>query len=254
MLELANVSKSFGGLAALRNVTFSLAAGEIKAVIGPNGAGKTTLFNIISGVVTPSDGSIRFLDREIVGDAPHRIARLGLSRTFQQAQLYRGMTAEETILLGLHRHGRAGLFACGFRLPQALKEEKAARARAREWLGFVGLGGREGRIARELPLGEQRYLEIARALATEPRLLLLDEPAAGLNDSETDQLGILLRKVRDLGITLLLIEHHMKFVMETSDSIVVLNFGEKIAEGAPETVRNSPAVVRAYLGSEDEDD
>ena len=253
MLELTGISRAFSGLQALAGVSFAVAPGEIKAVIGPNGAGKTTLFNVVTGVYPPDTGSIRFRGMPIGGLAAFRVARLGLARTFQQPQIFRTLTAVENVMLGRNMHGRAGLFGCGLRLPRAVREERAAQEAAMRCLARVGIADRAGRIASELPLGEQRYLEIARAMALEPSLLMLDEPAAGLNDSETAALGRLLLRLRDEGLTILVIEHHMKFVMQVSDSIAVLDFGEKIADGPPAEIRASPAVIRAYLGDDGDD-
>jgi len=251
MLRVEGVSMAFSGLKALSGVSFDVRPGEVRAVIGPNGAGKTTLFNVITGVYAPQEGEIRFREKTVSGEPPQCIARHGLSRTFQQAQLFRTLTVLENVMLGCHAAGRAGLWSCGLGLMSARREEAAARERARAFLDLVGLSGRENRIACELPLGEQRYVEIARALATDPKLLLLDEPAAGLNDRETEGLGELLLKLRGEGLTLLLIEHHMRFVMQVSDRIVVLNFGEKIADDEPAAIRSHPAVITAYLGSDD---
>lgn len=253
MLELAGVSRSFSGLRALAGVSFGVAPGEIKAVIGPNGAGKTTLFNIVTGVYPPDSGSIRFRGKPIVGLAAYRVAQLGLARTFQQPQVFRTLTVIENVMLGRNLHGRAGVFGCGLRLARAVREDRAARDYAMSCIKRVGMEAGPDRIASELPLGQQRYLEIARALALEPSLLLLDEPAAGLNDSETAALGDLLLRLRSEGLTILVIEHHMKFVMQISDTIAVLDFGEKIADAAPAVIRASPAVIRAYLGDDSDD-
>jgi ABC-type branched-subunit amino acid transport system ATPase component len=254
MLQIDGVSLAFSGLKALCDVGFDVRPGEIRAVIGPNGAGKTTLFNVITGVLAPDTGTVRFGGESIAGRAPHAIARRGLGRTFQQAQLYRSLTVLDNVMLGTHARGRAGILACALGVGRAAIEEGQSREEARHCLALVGMAGQESRIASELPLGEQRYLEIARALATRPKLLLLDEPAAGLNDSEADALAVLLMKVRDAGVTLLVIEHHMRFVMQVSDNIVVLDFGRKIADAPPAAVRADPAVIAAYLGGDDEDE
>ncbi len=251
MLEVSAVSMAFSGLRALADVSFDVRPGEIRAIIGPNGAGKTTLFNLITGVLVPQQGDIRFRGTSLTGRPAHGIARLGLARTFQQAHLFRTLTVLENVMLGCHARGRIGALACGLGLARARAEEKKSSERARACLDLVGYSGRNDRIASELPLGEQRYVEIARALATEPQVLLLDEPAAGLNDSETEALGRLLIRVRDSGVTLLVIEHHMRFVMQVSDRIVVLNFGVKIADATPSVVRADEAVIAAYLGGDD---
>ncbi|MFT3820733.1 MAG: ABC transporter ATP-binding protein [Rubrivivax sp.] len=249
MLEVEGVGKTFGGLKAVDGVSFDVREGEIRGVIGPNGAGKTTLFHLITGILRPNSGSVRLDGRAVEGHSSVHIARCGVARTFQQPQTFRTFTALENVMLGLESTRRSGAWACGLGLPASRSEEARAVEEALIHLEFVGLAGRADRIARELPLGEQRYVEIARALATKPRLLLLDEPAAGLNDSETVGLASLLQRVRDRGVTLLLIEHHMQFVMSLCDRIVVLNFGRKLADGPPEQIRHAPEVISAYLGS-----
>ena len=254
MLRFQGVTKSFAGLTALSNVGFELREGMIKGLIGPNGAGKTTLFNLVTGVFPPSMGSISFQGGEITRRKAEDIARLGISRTFQQPHLFRTLTACENVMLGRHHRTRAEFLATGFRLPWARREEQQIRERSMAYLEMVGLADRKDQIASSLPLGEQRMLEAARALAMEPKLLLLDEPTAGLNDRETAAFRDTLFKIREMGVTMLVIEHHMKFIMDISDEIMVLNFGSKIAEGPPSQVQQSPQVIEAYLGSEQEID
>jgi len=250
LLTLHHVSLSFGGLLAVKDVSFTVTVGQIKALIGPNGAGKTTLFNLITGILTPEQGAILFQGQPLQGMAPHAIAARGVSRTFQIVQLFNHMTALENVMVGRHVRTRAGLVAGGLRLPWTRREEAAIRDQADAWLAFVGLGGRGAERAANLPLGHQRLLEIARALATEPRLLLLDEPAAGLDPVETDRLMELIFAIRERGISILLVEHDMSLTMEVADDIVVLDYGSVIAEGPPREVQRNPAVIAAYLGTD----
>jgi branched-chain amino acid transport system ATP-binding protein len=252
MLELTTVHKYFGGLHAVNNVSFKVKPGAIKAVIGPNGAGKTTLFNLIAGGLAPSSGTITFQGRPIQGLKPHRVASLGMARTFQNIKLFHGMTALENVMLGRHIRSRCGFLAGMFNLPRTWKEEKDIRARSMELLDLLGIARYAEVEATSLAFGQQRAVEMARALATEPDLLLLDEPAAGLNIYETAEIGRLIGQIRDMGITVLLVEHDMSLVMDISDEIVVLSFGEKIAEDVPEKIQRNPDVIRIYLGEDEE--
>jgi branched-chain amino acid transport system ATP-binding protein len=254
MISLKKVTKRFSGLAALSDISFDVLPGNIKGIIGPNGAGKTTLFNVITGVFPPTGGEVYFEGQEISHLPAERIARKGISRTFQHPRLFSSLTVLENVLLGRHAHTKAEFFACGFRIPWARREERVERERSLEYLDMLGIADRRDMIAAKLPLGEQRYVEVCRALASEPKVLLLDEPTAGLNDLETEEFREIIFRIRDMGITPLLIEHHMKFIMNVCDEIAVLNFGVKIAEGSPKSIQESPEVIEAYLGLEEEID
>ena len=250
LLEVRGLTKSFGGVTAIADLDFDVPAGLVYAVIGPNGAGKTTLFNLLSGLYRPDEGRVRFAGEDLTGRAPHQIARLGLARTFQNLQIFFNMSALENVMVGAHGRGRAGLAAALLRTPGLRREEAAIRRWALEALAFCGLEDLADRPASALPYGALKRLEIARALAAQPRLLLLDEPAAGLNDTETLALQGLIGRIRDQGITVLLVEHHMGLVMAVAERILVLDYGSRLAEGTPAEVRANPAVIAAYLGGE----
>jgi len=248
ILELAEVRMNFGGVAALKGIRYRVPPGIVQAVIGPNGAGKTTLFHCITGLLRPTDGEIFFQGRRIDDLPPHGIARMGISRTFQHVALFKEMTVLENVMLGRHPRSSRGFLATGLRLPGMRREERNIRERSLEYLDFVGLGPDADLAAGALPLGKQKILEIARALATEPRLLLLDEPAGGLNMRETEDLGTLIRRICDQGTTLMLVEHDMNLVMDISDRILVLHYGETLATGSPREIKDHPRVIEAYLG------
>jgi branched-chain amino acid transport system ATP-binding protein len=252
LLELSNIGKQFGGLHALNDVSLHIGRGEIYGLIGPNGAGKTTLFNVITGLYQPNSGEFHFNGRSYQKGAPHVLAEAGIARTFQNIRLFANLTALENVMIGRHVRTRAGVFGALLRNKAARIEEKSCHERARELLHYVGIGKPGHTLAKNLSYGEQRRLEIARALATEPLLLALDEPAAGMNATETESLKVLLQDIRATGITVLLIEHDVKLIMGLCDRVAVLDYGRKIAEGVPEEVRSNPAVIAAYLGADDE--
>ncbi len=251
LLEVNKLNISFGGLHAVAEVDFSVQKGEIKALIGPNGAGKTTLLNLISGNLTPDSGTVKFIDQEIQGLKPFQVAERGMARTFQNIKLFPGMTALENIMIGLHTKTKAGFWAGALNLPSCWKEERKIRKKALELMGLLEIVELQDVDAASLAFGQQRAVEFARALALEPTLLLLDEPAAGLNIYETAELAKLIAKVRDTGITVLLVEHDMSLVMDISDDIVVLSFGKKIAEGSPVEIQTNKEVIKVYLGEDD---
>ena len=248
LLEISGVYKRFGGLHAVNDVSFNVEKGTIKAVIGPNGAGKTTLFNLITGTLPVTSGVVKFNGKNIQGLKPHRVAACGIGRTFQNIKLFHGMTALENVMVGRHLRSNAGFIASMLSMPWTFGEEKRIRDTSLELLGLLEIEEFADIDATSLSFGQQRAVEFARALALEPELLLLDEPAAGLNIYETAEVGRLITRIRDLGITVLLVEHDMSLVMDISDEIVVLSFGEKIAEDKPAEIQNNSEVIKVYLG------
>jgi ABC-type branched-subunit amino acid transport system ATPase component len=248
MLKLNGITKVFGGLTALEDVSFAVEGGSITGVIGPNGAGKTTLFNIVTGLYTQTTGNVILDGQDISFLETERLAALGLVRTFQNVELFRQMTVLENVMVGLHTKSKSGILSSAFRLPGQKKEEKNIQEKSREWLEFTGLADLADLTAGSLPFGKGRLLEISRALAAKPKIILMDEPAAGLNSRETAQLASLIRKISESGVTVVLVEHDMDLVMDVCQSIVVLNLGKKLAQGTPREIQENPDVIAAYLG------
>jgi branched-chain amino acid transport system ATP-binding protein len=251
LLSVRGLSKRFGGIHAVDDVSFDVPQGAIMALIGPNGAGKTTLFHLVSGFLPPDRGSVVFDGADVLGLMPHQIAARGMARTFQQIRLFPKMSVLENILVGRHLHSRGGFLACMLHLPFTRREERGVREAGREILTFLGLSTQADAEAVRLSYGQQRMVELGRALACEPKILLLDEPAAGLNIRETAEMGKLISRIRDRGVTVFLVEHDMSLVMDISDEIIVLCYGQKIAENIPSAIQQDPDVIRIYLGEGD---
>lgn len=248
LLEVSGLHKKFGGLQAVNDVSFSVEKGSIKAIIGPNGAGKTTLFNLIAGTLSASSGSVTFRDKALLGKKPYQVATLGMARTFQNIKLFHDMTVLENVMVGRHIRSSAGFLSSMLHTPWSLREESRIRQKSIELLELLEISEYADTEATSLAFGQQRAVELARALALEPTILLLDEPAAGLNIYETAEVGRLISRIRDMGITVLLVEHDMSLVMDISDEIVVLSFGQKIAEDLPEAIQKNEEVIKVYLG------
>ncbi|BDV43254.1 ABC transporter ATP-binding protein [Geotalea uraniireducens] len=248
MLEVRGITQQFGGVTALSDVSFAVRQGEVTGIIGPNGAGKTTLFNVVTGLYTPTAGTVLLDGRNVTRLPPEKLARRGMVRTFQNIELFAKMTVLENVMVGLHTKSTSGLLSCSLRMPWQRAEERRLRQGALQWLEFAGIAELANTEAGGLPFGKGRLLEIARAMALEPRLILMDEPAAGLNSRETMELARLIKRIQETGITVALVEHDMELVMDICDAIVVLNLGSKLAEGSPREIQENPEVIAAYLG------
>ena len=248
MLRLEGINKIFGGITALEDVSLSVTKGSITGIIGPNGAGKTTLFNIVTGLYTQTSGQVYLGKKNISLLAAEKLASLGLVRTFQNVELFGQMTVLENVMVGLHTRSKSGIFSCAFKLPGQIREEKYLKEKGLKWLEFTGLADLADLTASSLPFGKGRLLEISRALAVEPKIILMDEPAAGLNTRETIELAGLIRRIKELGVTVVLVEHDMELVMDICETIIVLNLGKKLACGTPREIQENEAVITAYLG------